>query len=170
MGSKIVVVKGGGNTLDTTQTQGSVRVEGIGPSTDADNVWMGRVRNQPGEWSLPHHHGVAETAGFVLAGRARIYFGEGYLEYVDLEAGDMVYVPPMLPHIEGNLSETEPLEFITARTPRNIVVNLEPLAHDHHRSFLSGQENSRSGTADTETRSPTDASTTAAAPPRAANV
>ena len=136
--SSIVVVKGGGSSVDTTQTSGSVRIEGIGPSTNAEKVWMGRVRNEPGEWSLPHHHGVAETAGFVLSGRARIYFGEGYQEYVDLEAGDMVFVPPFLPHIEGNLSDTEPLEFITARSPRNIVVNLEPLGYDHHRAFVAG--------------------------------
>jgi uncharacterized RmlC-like cupin family protein len=134
---RIVVVKSGDTSPDTTQTLGSVRLEGIGPSTNATAIWMGRVQNQPGEWSLPHHHGVAETAGLVLSGRARIYFGDGYREFVDLETGDMVFVPPFLPHIEGNLSDTEPLVFVTARSPRNIVVNLDPLGYDHHRSFVA---------------------------------
>jgi uncharacterized RmlC-like cupin family protein len=75
--------------------------------------------------SVPHHHGEAETAGFVMSGRARIYFGEDYEEYVDMERGDFCYVPAYLPHIEANLSDTEPLVFLTCRTPDNIVVNLE---------------------------------------------
>jgi uncharacterized RmlC-like cupin family protein len=135
--ARIVVVKGGAASLETTQTPGSMRFEGIGPSTDANAIWMGRVRNGPGEWSLPHHHGEAETAGYVLSGRGRIYYGRDYREFVDLEAGDMVFVPPFVPHIEGNLSETEPLEFLTARSPRNIVVNLETLGYDHHRTFVA---------------------------------
>ena len=134
---KIIVVGGNSTSRDTTQTQGSVRLEGIGASTEAKAIWMGRVQNEPGEWSLPHHHGEAETAGFVLSGRGRIYFGKDYHEHVDIEAGDMVFVPPFLPHIEGNLSETEPLVFVTARTPRNIVVNLEALGYDHHRTFMA---------------------------------
>lgn len=65
------------------------------------------------------------TFGFVAGReRARIYFGDGYREYVDVEAGDFVHVPPNVPHIEGNLSKEEPMEWRTARTPENIVVNL----------------------------------------------
>ncbi|MFB6309950.1 MAG: cupin domain-containing protein [Salinirussus sp.] len=75
--------------------------------------------------SGPHHHGEAETAGYVLSGTSRVYWGENYQEYVELEAGDMVYIPPYLPHVERNMSDTEPVEFVTARSPANIVVNLD---------------------------------------------
>ena len=37
----------------------------------------------------------------------------------------MVFVPANTPHIEQNISQDEPAEFIGVRSPRNIVVNLE---------------------------------------------
>jgi uncharacterized RmlC-like cupin family protein len=116
----------------TAQTAGARRLLGVGAPTGASRIWMGRVQNRPGEWSDPHHHGEAETGGFVLAGHARIYFGEDYREHIDMEAGDFCFVPPFVPHIEGNLSDTEPLVYITARTPDNIVVNLPDAGRDVH--------------------------------------
>jgi len=82
------------------------------------------VFNEPGYRSLPHHHGEAETGGYVLTGTARIYFGENYSEHVDMEEGDFVFVPPFMPHVEVNMSTTEELVWLTTRTPENIVVNL----------------------------------------------
>ncbi|WP_235999323.1 cupin domain-containing protein [Bradyrhizobium uaiense] len=78
----------------------------------------------PGFRSLPHHHGAAETGAFVLSGRARIYFGNGFAEFVDLETGDFMFVPPVLPHLEANMSATEELWWLACRTPDDIVVNL----------------------------------------------
>ena len=52
---------------------------------------------------MPHHHGEAETGGYVLSGRARIYFGEKFADYVDMAEGDWVFVPPFMPHVECNL-------------------------------------------------------------------
>jgi uncharacterized RmlC-like cupin family protein len=86
---------------------------------------MGRVTGEAGKVSGAHHHGEVETAGYILSGRTRIYFGEFYKEYVDLGPGDFVYVPPFVPHIEETLSETEPVVFITSRTKANVVVNLD---------------------------------------------
>lgn len=74
--------------------------------------------------SSPHHHGEAETAGLVVSGHCRISFGPDYHESVDLAPGDFVFVPANFPHIEANTSDTEPVEFITARSPDNIVINL----------------------------------------------
>ena len=44
---------------------------------------------------------------------------------MDLEQGDFVFVPSNFAHIEGNRSDEEPLVWLTARAPDNIVVNLE---------------------------------------------
>jgi uncharacterized RmlC-like cupin family protein len=65
-----------------------------------------------------------EPGGYVLSGRARIYFGEKFADYLDLAEGDWVFVPPFLPHVECNLDRSRPLTWMTARTPENIVVNL----------------------------------------------
>jgi uncharacterized RmlC-like cupin family protein len=122
-----VVTRHGQEDTRTAQSGGAVRVSGVGPQhTPATRIWFGRVSNLPGYRSLPHHHGEAETGGYVLKGRGRIYFGEGY-QFEDLDEGDFVFVPPFMPHVEVNLSSTEELIWLTARTPDNIVVNLEDL-------------------------------------------
>ncbi|WP_040789126.1 cupin domain-containing protein [Nocardia paucivorans] len=120
-----VVTRAGQEDTGTAQSGGAVRVSGVGPQhTPATRIWYGRVSNEPGYRSLPHHHGEAETGGYVLKGVARIYFGENYQEYVDMSEGDFVFVPPFMPHVEVNMSTTEELVWLTCRTPDNIVINL----------------------------------------------
>lgn len=58
-------------------------------------------------------------------GVGRIYFGEGYREWVEMREGDFVFVPPHMPHVEANMSTTDTLVWLTCRTPDNIVVNLD---------------------------------------------
>lgn len=119
--NKVLAVKAADLSKQTAQSDNLPRVTGV----DSPNYWMGRVMGEAGKVSGAHHHGEAETAGYILSGRTRIYYGESYKEYVDLEPGDFLYVPPFIPHIEETLSETEPVVFITSRTKGNIVVNLD---------------------------------------------
>ena len=66
-------------------------VTGVGPQhTPATRLWFGKANNAPGFRSLPHHHGEAETGAYLLSGRARIYFGKDYQDYVDMAAGDFM--------------------------------------------------------------------------------
>ena len=60
----------------------------------------------------------------MLSGRARIYFGARFEDYIDMSEGDWVFVPPFMPHVECNLDRNNPLTWMTTRTPENIVVNL----------------------------------------------
>jgi uncharacterized RmlC-like cupin family protein len=107
------------------QTAQALRYSGVAvENTEVEGLWFGRVHTGVGEVSGPHHHGLAETGGFVLEGRGFIRFGDHYEEVVYLDEGDFVYVPPFVPHIEGNASRTRELVWITTRTPDNIVVNL----------------------------------------------
>jgi uncharacterized RmlC-like cupin family protein len=115
----------------TGQSGGAVRESGVSPQhTPATKIWFGRVSNRPGYRSLPHHHGDAETGGYVLEGHGRIYFGDGYRDFVDMHPGDFVFVPPLMPHVEANMSVTDELVWLTARTPDNIVVNLPDVEDD----------------------------------------
>ncbi|MGW4774365.1 cupin domain-containing protein [Nocardia sp. NPDC004278] len=120
-----IVTRAGQEYAGTAQSGGAVRVSGVSPQhTPATKIWYGKVSNEPGYRSLPHHHGEAETGGYVLTGVARIYYGDNYQEYVDMSEGDFVFVPPFMPHVEVNMSTTEELVWLTCRTPDNIVVNL----------------------------------------------
>lgn len=110
---------------DTSQTPGLLRMTGVDPSvTPATKIWFGTAVNAPGTRSLPHHHGEAETGGYVLRGHGRIYYGENYSKWVDMFAGDFVFVPPFMPHVEVNMLTDDETWWMTARTPGNIVVNL----------------------------------------------
>lgn len=123
---QLTVVRGVDLTEVTSQSEGALRRAGVSNiNTDASRIWLGKVHTPAGYASGAHHHGQAETAGYVLRGRAFIRYGEGYEQRVELEEGDFVFVPPNMPHIEGNLSDTEELIWMTARTPDNIVVNLD---------------------------------------------
>jgi len=112
-------------TEATAQTEGALRRAGVSKeNSDSTRIWLGKVHTPPGHTSEAHHHGAAETAGYVLKGRAFLLFGEGYRERVELEEGDFVFVPPNMPHVEGNASDVDELVWMTARSPDNIVVNL----------------------------------------------
>ena len=131
-----VVTRGGLEDANTANSGGAIRVSGVSiQHTPARRLWFGKVHNDPGYRSVTHHHGEAETGGYVLSGKARIYFGEKFEDYVDMETGDWVFVPPFMPHIECNLSRNEPLTWLTTRTPENIVVNLADVPDDELRDW-----------------------------------
>ena len=133
-----VVTRGGLEDANTANSGGAVRVSGVSiQHTPATRLWFGKVHNDPGYRSVTHHHGEAETGGYVLSGKARIYFGEKFEDYVDMEPGDWVFVPPFMPHIECNLSRNEPLTWLTTRTPENIVVNLADVPDDELRDWVN---------------------------------
>ncbi|HAM25486.1 MAG TPA: cupin [Microbacteriaceae bacterium] len=119
------VTPAGQEDTHTLSSGDCIRVTGVGRNhTEATKIWFGQVSNKPGYRSLPHHHGEAETGGYVLRGRARIYFGENYAEWLDMAEGDWVFVPPFMPHVEANMSVTDDLIWLTTRTPDNIVIDL----------------------------------------------
>jgi uncharacterized RmlC-like cupin family protein len=80
-----VVTRKGHEQGDTAQSGGLSLVTGVGPQhTPATRIWFGKASNPPGFRSLPHHHGEAETGAYLLSGRARIYFGEGFQDYLEI--------------------------------------------------------------------------------------
>lgn len=122
---RISVQRGNELPLAPGQTAKAKRYSGVAvENTAVVDLWFGRVHTAVGEHSDPHHHGEAETGGYVLRGRGYIRFGERYSEVMYFEEGDFVYVPPFVPHIEGNASRSRELVWLTTRTPDNIVVNL----------------------------------------------
>ncbi len=126
-----VLTRSGHESTDTTQSGDCVRVSGVSVAhTPATRIWFGQVSNKPGYRSLPHHHGEAETGGYVLSGHGRIYFGANYAQWFDMTNGDWVFVPPYMPHVEANMSITDDLIWLTTRTPENIVINLDEI-DDH---------------------------------------
>ena len=117
------VINGPGSANETVQTRAMERLPGISRDNGASKIWMGLVSGAPNEQGPPHHHGEAETAVYLLSGRVRVYYGEDFVEYVEAGAGDFLFVPAHVHHIEANPCD-EPFQAVLARGPDNIVVNL----------------------------------------------
>jgi uncharacterized RmlC-like cupin family protein len=81
----------------------------------AHNIYMGVFRVPAGARSRPHYHANCESAVYMLSGRLLVRWGEKLEESVELESGDLVYVPPRETHILENLSDSDPAEYVVAR-------------------------------------------------------
>jgi uncharacterized RmlC-like cupin family protein len=91
----------------------------------AQGIWLGYVELGPGLVSAAHHHGEAESAIYVISGKARFYTGDRLENAVAAQAGDFVWVPPNVIHIEQNVSQSEPVRMVVARsTQANLTFNL----------------------------------------------
>ena len=91
----------------------------------ARGTWLGYVELGPGLASAVHHHGEAESGIYIISGQARFYSGERLERAVDAQAGDFVWVPPELVHVEQNVSLAEPVRMVVARsTQANLTFNL----------------------------------------------
>lgn len=76
----------------------------------ADPLWGSAIASvRVGESTTRHAHDEHETFLF-LSGRGRITIGD---ETEVVTGGDMVYIPLEVEHEVENLSETEPLTFLT---------------------------------------------------------
>lgn len=73
----------------------------------------------PGGRAKAHAHAGHESAVYVLEGAVATWFGEELSSYAVSRKGDFVYIPPGVPHLPVNLSQTEPAVALVARTDPN---------------------------------------------------
>jgi uncharacterized RmlC-like cupin family protein len=119
----IVIVRPSDRDCNTAQTTGMVREAGVSPETaGSSTIWSGFVSTPPGVSSGVHHHGDCETAIYVVRGQVRFYWGDKLQFQEDVQTGDFLYVPPNEIHLEQNLSNSEPVEFIVSRGCSGILV------------------------------------------------
>jgi uncharacterized RmlC-like cupin family protein len=118
------------NELDpnTPQTPGMNRAAAIDAArAGAEKLWAGTVVIHPGAKTGPHHHGHLESVIYVIAGRARMRWGERLEFTAEAGPGDFIYVPPYVPHQEINASADAPLSCVVVRSDQEpVVVNLDP--------------------------------------------
>jgi len=70
----------------------------------------------PGGVAYAHVHVGFEVMLYILEGRVRHEYGEGLRQVVDNVAGDFIYIEPGVPHEVLNLSGTEPVVAVVARS------------------------------------------------------
>lgn len=84
-------------------------------TTGANHIFMGVFRVPAGGRSRPHYHAHCESAVYMLSGRLLVRWGDQLEDAVELEPGDMVYVPPKETHLLENLSADTDAEYVVAR-------------------------------------------------------
>jgi uncharacterized RmlC-like cupin family protein len=80
----------------------------------------------PGGVAAAHIHVGFELMLYILQGRVRHEYGEGLKKVVENEAGDFIYIEPGVPHEVFNLSDTEPVVAVVARSDADEWQNIIP--------------------------------------------
>jgi uncharacterized RmlC-like cupin family protein len=70
----------------------------------------------PGAVAYAHVHVGFEVMLYILQGRVRHAFGDRLARSIDNAAGDFIYIEPGVPHEVYNLSDTEPVVAVVARS------------------------------------------------------
>jgi uncharacterized RmlC-like cupin family protein len=81
----------------------------------ASNIYMGVFRVPAGARSRPHYHAGCESAVYMLSGNLLVRWGDNLEEAVELNPGDLVYVPPRETHVLENRSESVDAQYVVAR-------------------------------------------------------
>jgi uncharacterized RmlC-like cupin family protein len=91
----------------------------------AEKLWLGYVQLGPGLISAVHHHGEAESGIYIISGNARFFTGDKLDQAHEAHAGDFIWVPPHVVHVEMNTSQTEPVLMVVGRsTQASLTFNL----------------------------------------------
>ena len=94
------------------------------PAVSAQTVGSAGLHMQlitmpPGARAKTHMHRSHETAIYVLSGESGTWYGDRLEHHVVARAGDFLYMPPGIPHLPYNLSQSEPVTAVIARTDPN---------------------------------------------------
>lgn len=70
----------------------------------------------PGGVAAAHIHVGFELMLYILEGRVRHEYGDHLKQVVENRAGDFIYIEPGIPHEVFNMSDTEPVVAVVARS------------------------------------------------------
>jgi uncharacterized RmlC-like cupin family protein len=82
----------------------------------ARNLSMNVATIPPGGVARAHIHVGFDVMLYILEGRVRHEYGPGLKKSIDNAAGDFIYIEPGVPHEVFNLSKTEPVVAVVARS------------------------------------------------------
>ncbi len=110
----ISILRGGG---DRREWNGIQYRHGIsGKNTNARELSMNLATIPPKGVAFAHIHVDFEVMLYILEGRLRHDFGPGLRESVINEAGDFIFIAPGVPHEVVNLSDSDIVRAVVARS------------------------------------------------------
>jgi uncharacterized RmlC-like cupin family protein len=82
----------------------------------AQKLSMNVATIPPGGVAYAHIHVDFDVMLYILQGRVRHEYGQGLKKKIDNQAGDFIYIEPGVPHEVFNLSDSEPVVAVVARS------------------------------------------------------
>jgi uncharacterized RmlC-like cupin family protein len=112
--SGVFVIRGGGNTRgwNGIHYKTGMSAKNVG----AKELSMNVATIPPGGVAYAHIHVGFEVMLYILEGRVRHEYGHALKQAVDNEAGDFIFIEPGVPHEVFNLSDTQPVVAVVARS------------------------------------------------------
>jgi uncharacterized RmlC-like cupin family protein len=120
----ISVVRGGGNCRSWNNIQYKVGLSA--KNVRASKLSMNVATIPPGGVAYAHIHVGFELMLYILEGKVRHEYGPGLTRSIENEAGDFIFIEPGVPHEVFNLSETEPVVAVVARSDASEWENIVP--------------------------------------------
>jgi uncharacterized RmlC-like cupin family protein len=110
----ILVIRGSG----TTRGWNGIRYKtGLSQkNVGAKKLSMNVATIPPGGVAYAHIHVDFEVMLYIVEGRVRHEYGPGLSKSIDNTAGDFIFIEPGVPHEVCNLSDTEPVIAVVARS------------------------------------------------------
>jgi uncharacterized RmlC-like cupin family protein len=110
----VFVVRGGGNTRGWNGIQ--YRAGLSEKNVPAKQLSMNVATIPPGGVAAAHIHVGFEVMLYILQGRVRHEFGPALEHSIENEAGDFIFIEPGVPHEVFNVSNTDPVVAVVARS------------------------------------------------------
>jgi uncharacterized RmlC-like cupin family protein len=127
-GDGIFTIRGGDNTRGWNgiqYKQGMAR-KNVGSKKLSMNV----ATIPPGGVAYAHIHVDFEVMLYILQGHVRHEYGPGCKKIVENQTGDFIFIEPGVPHEVFNMSNTEPVVAVVARSDPDEWENIIP--YDRH--------------------------------------
>lgn len=113
-GDGIAVIRGSGTCRDWNGIRYKLGM--AAGNVGSTQLSMNVATIPPGGVARAHIHVGFEVMLYILEGRVRHEYGPGLRQSVDNAAGDFIYIEPGVPHEVFNLSDTEPVVAVVARS------------------------------------------------------
>ena len=110
----ISVVRGSGNCRDWNGIHYKMGLSA--KNTGAGELSMNVATIPPGGMAGAHIHVGFEVMLYIAEGRVRHAYGPGLRSSVENQAGDFIFIEPGVPHEVYNMSDTEPVVAVVARS------------------------------------------------------
>ena len=123
-GDGISVVRGSGECRSWNNIRYKVGLSA--KNVGATKLSMNVATIPPGGVAYAHIHVGFELMLYILEGRVRHEYGPGLTRSIENQAGDFIYIEPGVPHEVFNMSDTEPVVAVVARSDASEWENIIP--------------------------------------------